>query len=108
MSEESKTSTEKHLSESIDTFMTQVKKKSKKKSLKIIGISIGVVIVVVLLKKDKAMTTEYLSSLEDATLLKDKYDKLSYDHFELIEGYLNLTEKYLDLVGVPKINAIAS
>jgi hypothetical protein len=77
-----------------------------KRLLTVVGVSATVVLVVVLLKKDKAMTAQYFESLEKANQLSTKYDKLFHDHLTMSEKYLDLLEKYLDAIGVPKLEEI--
>jgi hypothetical protein len=104
--------TEKHLEQTIDTFVSRFKKEAIKKTLIVIGASTAVVVVVVLLKKDKATTAEYLLSLEKASQLKEQYDKLFHDHLNMTEKYLDLIEVVLDIAttveGKPKLDAVPS
>lgn len=79
-----------NLASTIDNFVTDVKKKTRKKSLKVIGVSVGVVAVVILLKKDKTNTVVYLQTLE-------KYERLLVDHLVLQEKYMSLAESYLEV-----------
>lgn len=74
---------------------------NKKKKFKTIFITFGVSAAVVLtvsalLKKDKAITAEYLSSLEKSDQLQDKYDSLLGEHMTMIDKYLQVTEKLMD------------
>lgn len=82
-----------NLASTIDNFVTDVKKKTRKKSLKVIGVSASVVtvaVVMILLKKDKTNTSVYLQTLE-------KYERLLVDHLVLQEKYISLAESYLEV-----------